>query len=75
MAKDKAKAQRINRTYIIFERQDQALQELADQSPGLDKSAVLRIVVDLGLAQLKRSEAAQRLIRCESIEDLLVEAA
>jgi uncharacterized membrane-anchored protein len=63
---------KIKRHLILLQRQHQELEELAKKSPELDYSGIVRIVVDLGLAQVRRSEAARQLIMGE-MEALLAE--
>ncbi len=61
---------KVKKNYILYERQDDELQALANKSPELDKSAVLRIVVELGLVKVRQSKAARQLIG-GSIAELL----
>lgn len=64
------KEKRLNRNYIIYKRQDEAIAELANQSPSMEKSAIVRLLIDLGIIYLKKSEAAQKILYGESIESI-----
>lgn len=65
------KEKRCQKNFVLYKRQADAIEELANQSPTMEMSAIARILIDLGLAYLKRSEAAQRIIRGEVFEDLI----
>lgn len=51
----------IKRSFEIYERQDTALDGWAEKLPDLSKSAVARIVIELGLAEFGESRITQAL--------------
>jgi hypothetical protein len=52
----------IRRAFDIYESQDKAIEEWARKLPDVNKSLVARIVIELGLADLKLSTIPDRLI-------------
>lgn len=54
--------EKIKRQYVVYAKQDKALQDWAERIPDLDKSAVLRIVIELGLAEFGESQITAQLM-------------
>ncbi len=60
--------EKVKKNYVLWKKQDAVLKAMAEKSPELDKSGVLRVVVELGLRQVSRSREAQRRI-CGRVMD------
>lgn len=56
------KGEKIKRQYVVFENQDKKLQDWADKIADLDKSGVLRIIIELGLVEFEESRITAQLV-------------
>lgn len=51
----------VRRSFEIYERQDGALSDWAEKLPDINKSGVMRIVIELGLAEFGESRITKAL--------------
>lgn len=67
-------AKTVKRSFDIYEAQDTELNEWAEKIPEINKSVIVRIVLQLGLADFRESEITKSLVGGQlgmRVEDLI----